>query len=138
MTDGASSRNTLVQASVDEVQSGEFVQLMLNYRLLIQYRIPSVFWQFLWAAVFGPWILLRIREIRDTHYWAWQTRLAVIAWYNLSALVGTPDANAHPVFPALHYGSHSYMHRALSWIRLIYGSLHQAGEQDRKPSPFLH
>ncbi|KAF2396361.1 hypothetical protein EJ06DRAFT_534089 [Trichodelitschia bisporula] len=47
--------------------------------------IPSVFWQFLWAAVFGPALLLRIRHIHDTHYWAWQTRLAIVA-----GLPGTP------------------------------------------------
>ncbi|KIV99749.1 uncharacterized protein PV09_08670 [Verruconis gallopava] len=47
--------------------------------------IPSVFWQFLWATVFGPFILLRIRKINDAHYWALQTRLAVIA-----CLPGTP------------------------------------------------
>ncbi|KAF2433472.1 hypothetical protein EJ08DRAFT_54912 [Tothia fuscella] len=47
--------------------------------------IPSVFWQFLWATVFGPYILLRIRNIKDTHYWAWQTRLAIV-----SCLPGTP------------------------------------------------
>ncbi|KAF2665570.1 hypothetical protein BT63DRAFT_428530 [Microthyrium microscopicum] len=41
--------------------------------------IPSVFWQFLWSTVFGPYILLRIRNIKDSHYWAWQTRLAIIA-----------------------------------------------------------
>lgn len=43
-------------------------------------RVPSVAWQFLWATVFGPYILLRIRDINDTHYWAWQTRLAILAW----------------------------------------------------------
>ncbi|RDI83204.1 hypothetical protein Vi05172_g6929 [Venturia inaequalis] len=47
--------------------------------------VPSVMWQFLWASVFGPYILLRTRDIRDTHYWALQTRMAIIA-----GLPGTP------------------------------------------------
>ncbi|TLD27686.1 hypothetical protein E2P81_ATG10974 [Venturia nashicola] len=46
---------------------------------------PSVVWQFLWSSVFGPYVLLRTRDIRDTHYWALQTRMAVIA-----GLPGTP------------------------------------------------
>lgn len=43
--------------------------------------IPSVFWQFLWSAIFGPYILFRTLHIHDTHYWALQTKLAILAWY---------------------------------------------------------
>jgi hypothetical protein len=53
-----------------------------------------VFWQFLWSTVFGPYILLRIRNIQDTHYWAWQTRLAIISWYSPAFIVPYP-ANHH-------------------------------------------
>jgi hypothetical protein len=31
----------------------------------------------------GPWILWKIRHIKDVHSWAWQTRLAIIAGYVL-------------------------------------------------------
>lgn len=47
--------------------------------------IPSVFWQFFWTYGFGPYILFSIRKIHDTHYWALQTRLAI-----MSCLPGTP------------------------------------------------
>jgi hypothetical protein len=35
--------------------------------------------QLFWTAVFGPYLLWKIRKVNDVHYWAWQTRLAVIA-----------------------------------------------------------
>ncbi|KAF2874233.1 hypothetical protein BDV95DRAFT_327465 [Massariosphaeria phaeospora] len=47
--------------------------------------VPSIFVQLFWTAIVGPWILWKIRRINDVHYWAWQTRLAVIA-----GLPGTP------------------------------------------------
>lgn len=47
--------------------------------------IPSVFWQFIWSAVFGPILILRTRHIHDTHYWGLQMRLVVVAM-----LPGTP------------------------------------------------
>lgn len=47
--------------------------------------IPSVLWQFLWATVFGPILLVKIRHIHDVHHWALQTRLAILA-----CLPGTP------------------------------------------------
>ncbi|KAF2265181.1 hypothetical protein CC78DRAFT_208083 [Lojkania enalia] len=47
--------------------------------------VPSIFIQLFWTAIVGPWILWKIRRINDVHYWAWQTRLAIIA-----GLPGTP------------------------------------------------
>ncbi|EUC39131.1 hypothetical protein COCCADRAFT_31859 [Bipolaris zeicola 26-R-13] len=47
--------------------------------------IPSIFVQLFWTMLVGPWILWKIRDIRDVHSWAWQTRLAIIA-----GLPGTP------------------------------------------------
>ncbi|KAF2828040.1 hypothetical protein CC86DRAFT_203503 [Ophiobolus disseminans] len=47
--------------------------------------IPSIFVQLFWTVIVGPWILWKIRHIKDVHSWAWQTRLAIIA-----GLPGTP------------------------------------------------
>lgn len=47
--------------------------------------IPSAFWQLFWSWVFGPYMLYRIRHIRDEHHWRLQTILSV-----LSGLLGTP------------------------------------------------
>ncbi|KAI9726347.1 MAG: hypothetical protein M1828_001621 [Chrysothrix sp. TS-e1954] len=47
--------------------------------------LPSVLWQFVWTWILGPYYLFRSRRIRDTHHWALQTRLVVIA-----GLPGTP------------------------------------------------
>jgi hypothetical protein len=37
--------------------------------------------QLFWTMIVGPWILWKIRNIKDVHSWAWQTRLAIIAGY---------------------------------------------------------
>jgi hypothetical protein len=47
--------------------------------LLTMRRIPSIFVQLFWTVMVGPWILWKIRHIKDVHSWAWQTRLAIIA-----------------------------------------------------------
>jgi hypothetical protein len=47
--------------------------------LLTVSRIPSIFVQLFWSVVVGPWILWKIRHIKDVHSWAWQSRLAIIA-----------------------------------------------------------
>lgn len=67
--------------------------------------IPSVFWQFLWATLFGPYVLLKIRHIHDTHYWAWQTRLAIIA-----CLPGTP------LWLAFTYSNNSTIGEVNKWF----------------------
>ncbi|KAL8723865.1 MAG: hypothetical protein Q9181_007121 [Wetmoreana brouardii] len=46
---------------------------------------PSVVWQFLWNFLFGPYLLWRIRMIRDIYNWRLQTIIAVVA-----GLLGTP------------------------------------------------
>ncbi|KAF2124818.1 hypothetical protein P153DRAFT_379403 [Dothidotthia symphoricarpi CBS 119687] len=47
--------------------------------------IPSILVQLFWTAIVGPWILWKVRHIKDVHSWAWQTRLAIVA-----GLPGTP------------------------------------------------
>ncbi|KAF2641845.1 hypothetical protein P280DRAFT_286466 [Massarina eburnea CBS 473.64] len=47
--------------------------------------VPSIFVQLFWTALVGPWILWKIRHVRDVHSWAWQSRLAILA-----GLPGTP------------------------------------------------
>ncbi|OAL56330.1 hypothetical protein IQ07DRAFT_4545 [Pyrenochaeta sp. DS3sAY3a] len=47
--------------------------------------VPSILVQLFWTMIIGPWILWKIRHIKDVHSWAWQTRLAIIA-----GLPGTP------------------------------------------------
>ncbi|KAL8721584.1 MAG: hypothetical protein Q9225_001748 [Loekoesia sp. 1 TL-2023] len=41
--------------------------------------IPSVVWQFLWNYFFGPYLLWKIRMIRDIYHWRLQTIIAVVA-----------------------------------------------------------
>jgi hypothetical protein len=50
-----------------------------SYSFLTLSRIPSIFVQLFWTVIVGPWILWKIRHIKDVHSWAWQTRLAIIA-----------------------------------------------------------
>ncbi|KAL8867785.1 MAG: hypothetical protein Q9174_005437 [Haloplaca sp. 1 TL-2023] len=47
--------------------------------------IPSVVWQFIFNFFFGPYLLFKIRNIRDAYQWRLQTIIAVIA-----GLPGTP------------------------------------------------
>ncbi|KAL8687475.1 MAG: hypothetical protein Q9224_005142 [Gallowayella concinna] len=46
---------------------------------------PSIVWQFLWNYFFGPYLLWKIRMIRDIYNWRLQTIIAVVA-----GLPGTP------------------------------------------------
>lgn len=46
---------------------------------------PSAFWQLAWSWVYGPYLLLRVRDIHDIHYWRLQIICSVI-----SGLPGTP------------------------------------------------
>jgi len=47
--------------------------------------VPSILIQLFWTVFVGPWLLWKIRTIKDVHSWAWQTRVAIIA-----GLPGTP------------------------------------------------
>ncbi|KAI9695433.1 MAG: hypothetical protein M1820_008618 [Bogoriella megaspora] len=47
--------------------------------------IPTIFFQFFWTYVCGPYILFRTRHVHDLHYWGLQTRLTILA-----GLPGTP------------------------------------------------
>ncbi|KAI8932640.1 hypothetical protein NX059_010136 [Plenodomus lindquistii] len=63
-------------------------------------KIPSIFIQIFWTIFVGPWILWKIRSIKDVHSWAWQTRIAIIA-----GLPGTPlwIAFTYSSLPAVNY-----------------------------------
>ncbi|KAK5694083.1 hypothetical protein LTR97_009704 [Elasticomyces elasticus] len=47
--------------------------------------IPSAFWQLFWSWAYGPYILYKIKNVRDAHHWRLQIILSV-----LSGLPGTP------------------------------------------------
>ena len=47
--------------------------------LLTHFRVPSAFWQLFWCCIYGPYLLYRIRNVHDTHYWRAQTILCVIS-----------------------------------------------------------
>jgi hypothetical protein len=57
---------------------------MFDQRVTV-FRAPSILVQLFWTIGVGPWILWKIRHVKDVHSWAWQTRLAIIA-----GLPGTP------------------------------------------------
>jgi len=44
-------------------------------------RVPSILIQLFWTVFVGPWLLWKIRTIKDVHSWAWQTRVAIIAGF---------------------------------------------------------
>ncbi|KAL6717202.1 hypothetical protein ACLMJK_005117 [Lecanora helva] len=46
---------------------------------------PTIIWQFLWNCCFGPYLIWKIRLIRDIYQWRLQTTIAIIA-----GLPGTP------------------------------------------------
>lgn len=53
---------------------------MKPLRILTNYnRIPSAFWQLLWAWVLGPYSLYKIRNIYDVHHWRLQTIMSVVS-----------------------------------------------------------
>ncbi|MCJ1256066.1 hypothetical protein MMC24_003886 [Lignoscripta atroalba] len=41
--------------------------------------VPTIAWQFIWTYFFGPYLLWKIRTIRDIYGWRRQTTIAVIA-----------------------------------------------------------
>ncbi|ETI22891.1 hypothetical protein G647_04685 [Cladophialophora carrionii CBS 160.54] len=47
--------------------------------------IPSAFWQLAWSWLYGPYLLFRVRNIHDVHYWRLQVIYSVI-----SGLPGAP------------------------------------------------
>ncbi|KAJ9667215.1 hypothetical protein H2201_002736 [Coniosporium apollinis] len=67
--------------------------------------LPGIIWQLLYSTVFGPYILLKTRHIHDTHYWAWQTRVAVIS--------GAP---ATPLWVAFTYSDGPFVKEFTRWV----------------------
>jgi hypothetical protein len=47
--------------------------------------IPSAFWQLAWSWLYGPYLLFRVRNIHDVHYWRLQVIYSVV-----SGLPGAP------------------------------------------------
>ncbi|KZF24068.1 hypothetical protein L228DRAFT_87952 [Xylona heveae TC161] len=47
--------------------------------------LPSIVWQFVWTYGIGPYVLFKIRNIRDVYHWSLQTKLSIIL-----SLPGTP------------------------------------------------
>lgn len=43
--------------------------------------IPSALWQLFWCCIYGPYLLYKIRNVYDTHYWRTQTILCVISGF---------------------------------------------------------
>ena len=94
-------RSNLVQRTFLGVGLGLVVQIVLSFFIFFMSRkfhpygifstygdnvqcrrggewFPSAFWQALWAYGYGPYILYRIRNIRDVHRWKIQTSVAII------------------------------------------------------------
>ncbi|KAL8792655.1 MAG: hypothetical protein Q9195_004715 [Heterodermia aff. obscurata] len=80
-------QSMLGQICVDEVGNG-MLQNPVGLSAFLKNdssRAPSVIWQFLWNYFFGPYLIWKIRMIRDIYHWRLQTILAIIA-----GLPGTP------------------------------------------------
>lgn len=45
------------------------------------FRLPSIIWQFLWNFFFGPYLLWKIRMIRDIYHWRLQTMMSIVAGF---------------------------------------------------------
>ncbi|PVH73718.1 integral membrane protein [Cadophora sp. DSE1049] len=43
--------------------------------------VPSALWQLFWCCIYGPYLLYRIRNVHDAHYWRAQTILCVISGF---------------------------------------------------------
>ena len=59
------------------VSNGRFLRLVSRDTNCC--RLPSIVWQFLWNYFFGPYLIWKIRMIRDIYHWRLQTILAVVA-----------------------------------------------------------
>ena len=73
-----------------EVGNGEFEchtgsGTISSDTLTLPYRAPSIIWQAAWNYIAGPYLLWKIRMIRDIYNWRLQTTLAILA-----SLPGTP------------------------------------------------
>lgn len=42
-------------------------------------RLPTILWQFVWNFAFGPYLVFKIRLIRDIYHWRMQTMMAIVA-----------------------------------------------------------
>lgn len=58
--------------------------------------IPSAFWQLVWTWLLGPYTLIKIRNIKDVHYWKTTTVICILA-----GLPGTPLWLAALYLPSL-------------------------------------
>ncbi|KAK2754286.1 hypothetical protein FQN54_007166 [Arachnomyces sp. PD_36] len=72
--------------------------------------IPSILWQLGWAWFFAPYILWKIRNIEDIHYWRVQTTICALA-----ALPGSPLWLA-----ALYSSSESWAAINIHWVPCLW------------------
>jgi hypothetical protein len=49
-------------------------------------RIPSSIWQLWWSCFYGPYLLYKVRNVKDLHYWRIQVVFSVIASFPGSPL----------------------------------------------------
>ncbi|CZR60216.1 uncharacterized protein PAC_10112 [Phialocephala subalpina] len=43
--------------------------------------VPSALWQLFWCCMYGPYLLYKIRNVHDMHYWRTQTILCVVSGF---------------------------------------------------------
>lgn len=48
---------------------------------MINVRIPSAMWQLFFCCIYGPYLLYKIRHVRDTHFWRLQVMCCVISGF---------------------------------------------------------
>lgn len=68
-----------VRQNVDQVWNGKWALSLIGTGCSYIRRIPSAFWQLFWSWVYGPYILYKIRNIKDVHYWRLQVFLTVLS-----------------------------------------------------------
>ncbi|EER43910.1 conserved hypothetical protein [Histoplasma capsulatum H143] len=61
-------------------------------------RLPTIIWQFFWSWIFAPYVLYKIRDIRDVHCWRLQTTLCIV-----SGLIALPMWLGSLYSPNLEY-----------------------------------
>ncbi|OJD17253.1 hypothetical protein AJ78_02635 [Emergomyces pasteurianus Ep9510] len=60
--------------------------------------LPTIIWQFFWSWIFAPYVLFKIRNIRDVHCWRLQTTLCIV-----SGLIALPMWLGSLYSPNLEY-----------------------------------
>ncbi|KAL8726979.1 MAG: hypothetical protein Q9166_006342 [cf. Caloplaca sp. 2 TL-2023] len=78
-------------------------------------RLPSIVWQFLWNYFFGPYVLWKIRPIRDIYHWRHQTIIAVVAGLIPGMMAMEIVTVAFPIYQIIkHKRAARKLHHALA------------------------